>query len=248
MFYLVLHTALLVLAAFILGAIVGCLLKRFLSGGPVYGAAAATRKSAGTGTPEPASKRRRTPAGSAAAAAAATVAARAQAFEKEAENVVEEAEHTIADAAHKVEDVVETIAADGPIMVEPQVMDDKAVEETLAALPADATNEDKANAVGTRPTGLDAPRGGSKDNLQRIKGIGKVNEGKLNDLGIYHFDQIAGWSASEARWVGTFLAFMGRIEREDWIGQAGVLADGGETDFAKRVDKGEVETSSRKKK
>jgi hypothetical protein len=43
MFYLVLHTALLVLAAFILGAIVGCLLKRFLSGGPVYGAAAATR-------------------------------------------------------------------------------------------------------------------------------------------------------------------------------------------------------------
>jgi NADH-quinone oxidoreductase subunit E len=248
MFYLVLHTALLVLAAFILGAIVGCLLKRFLSGGPVYGAAAATLQSAGIGTPEAASKKRRTPAESAAAAAAATVAARAQAFEKEAENVVEEAEHTVADAAQKVEDVVETVAADGPIMVEPQVMEDKAVEDALAALPADATNEDKANAVGTRPTGLDAPRGGSKDNLQRIKGIGKVNERKLNDLGIYHFEQIAGWSASEARWVGTFLAFMGRIEREDWIGQAGVLADGGETDFAKRVDKGEVETSSRKKK
>jgi NADH-quinone oxidoreductase subunit E len=132
-------------------------------------------------------------------------------------------------------------------MVEPAVIDDKAVEDALHALPADASNEDKANAVGTRPIGLDAPRGGSKDNLQRIKGIGKVNEGKLNDLGIYHFDQIAGWSASEARWVGTFLSFMGRIEREDWIGQARVLAEGGQTDFAKRVDKGEVETSSRKK-
>ncbi len=227
MFYLVLHTALLVLAAFILGAIVGCLLKRVLSGGPVYSAAATAGQSAGTDTPKRPSKKRRTPAESAAAASAATVAARTQAFEKAAENVVEEAEHTIADAAHKVEDVAETIAADAPTMVEPQVMDDKAVEEALAALPAGASNEDKANAVGTRPTGLDAPRGGRKDNLQRIKGIGKVNEGKLNDLGVYHFDQIAGWSVSEARWVGTFLSFAGRIEREDWISQASVLAEGG---------------------
>jgi NADH-quinone oxidoreductase subunit E len=232
LFYLVLHTALLILAAFVLGAIVGCLLKRFLSGGSVYGSGAAETK-------------RSTPAQSAAAAASATVAARAKALEQSAEHAVEE-------AAHKVEEVVETLSADAPTMDQPEVastdMDDQAIEAALAALPADASNEDKANAVGTRPTGLAAPTGGAKDNLQRIKGIGKVNEGKLNDLGIYHFAQIGDWTPAEARWVGTYLAFSGRIEREDWIGQAKVLADGGETDFAKRVDKGDVQTSSSKKK
>lgn len=227
MFYLVLHTALLILAAFLLGAIVGCLLKRVLSGGAVYSAKPADATASSPSAGKPAPSRRRTPAESAAAAAAATVAARTEAFGR----MAEEAEHKMAEAAHdavhKVEEVAEAISADAPTMVEPEVMDEKAVEEALAALPADASNEDKANAVGSRPAGLSAPQGGSKDNLQRIKGIGKVNEGKLNDLGIYHFAQIRDWTPAEARWVGTFLSFSGRIEREDWIGQARALADEG---------------------
>lgn len=113
----------------------------------------------------------------------------------------------------------------------------------LAKLPKDASNEDKANAVGSRPKGLDAPEGGTADDLKRIKGIGKVNEGKLGDLGIFHFRQIAAWSRPEIRWVGTYLAFPGRIDREDWVGQAKVLAEGGVTDFAGRVDAGDVPTS-----
>lgn len=258
MFNLILHTALLVLAAFILGAILGCLLKRFFASGSTYSAAP-----------------RSTPAAAAAAAATATVAARTAtakddgaaeaarlkaAEEKAAKEKAEadaakkaadekaakakaakaKAEKDKADAAAKAaQDKADAAASD---------MDDAAAAAAIAALPADASNEDKANAVGTRPSGLAAPRDGKKDNLQRVKGIGKVNEGKLNDLGIYHFSQIRDWSASEARWVGTFLSFAGRIEREDWIGQAGVLASGGETDFAKRVDKGEVSTSSNKKR
>lgn len=117
------------------------------------------------------------------------------------------------------------------------------VAARLAELPKDATSEQKADAVGSRPAGLSAPTGGEADDLKRIKGIGKVNEKKLGDLGIYHFDQIAKWSAAEARWVGTFLSFMGRIEREDWIGQAKVLAGGGDTVFSKRVDDGDVPSS-----
>ena len=70
-----------------------------------------------------------------------------------------------------------------------------------------------------------------------------MNEEKLNTLGVFHFAQIAGWSHSEALWVGTYLAFPGRIDREDWIGQAKVLAAGGDTDFSKRVDEGDVPTS-----
>lgn len=50
-------------------------------------------------------------------------------------------------------------------------------------------------AAGAKPSAgisnrLSAPRGGKADNLTRIKGIGSVNEKKLNDHGIYHFDQI----------------------------------------------------------
>lgn len=113
----------------------------------------------------------------------------------------------------------------------------------IAALPKDASSEQKADAVGTRPKGLKAARKGSADDLKRIKGIGKVNEGKLNALGIFHFDQIAAWGRPEIRWVGTYLAFPGRIDREDWIAQAVTLAAGGDTEFSKRVDKGEVPTS-----
>jgi predicted flap endonuclease-1-like 5' DNA nuclease len=96
---------------------------------------------------------------------------------------------------------------------------------------------------GVKPTGLAAPIGGKADDLKRIKGIGKQNEGRLHGLGIWHFDQIAQWSAEEVKWVGAFLAFPGRIEREDWVGQAKILGAGGVTDFARRADAGEVATS-----
>jgi predicted flap endonuclease-1-like 5' DNA nuclease len=111
-----------------------------------------------------------------------------------------------------------------------------------------AAQEDDPSVVAEKPAGLAGPRGGKKDNLQRIRGIGRVNEGKLNALGIWHFDQIASWDMPQAKWVNTFLAFPGRIQREDWIAQAKVLATGADTAFSKRVDKGEVATSDNKKR
>jgi len=100
------------------------------------------------------------------------------------------------------------------------------IEATLATLPADATPERKADAVGDRPQALEAPRGGAADDLQRIKGVGPVNERHLHELGVYHFDQIAAWGRSQIRWVGTYLSFPGRIDREQWVFQAAKLADG----------------------
>lgn len=87
-----------------------------------------------------------------------------------------------------------------------------------------------ADRLGERPPALPGPRSGKADDLRRIRGIGPQNATRLNALGIYHLDQIAAWTPSEARWVGAYLAFPGRIEREDWMGQAGVLlsAEGGE--------------------
>ena len=48
----------------------------------------------------------------------------------------------------------------------------------------------------------------------------------LNDLGVYHFDQIAGWTKTEIDWVDDYLSFSGRIERDDWVAQAKALAAG----------------------
>ncbi|RUU61337.1 ATP-binding cassette domain-containing protein [Mesorhizobium sp. M2C.T.Ca.TU.002.02.1.1] len=89
---------------------------------------------------------------------------------------------------------------------------------TKAAAKAPAA---KAAGISNR---LDAPRGGKADSLIRIKGIGPVNERKLNEHGIFHFDQIAAWKKADIEAAEAYLAFDGRIEREDWIGQAKALA------------------------
>ncbi|WP_404934339.1 ATP-binding cassette domain-containing protein [Nitratireductor sp. L15S-10] len=116
-----------------------------------------------------------------------------------------------------------------------------------ASKAAPASSEIKiANAgdyPGSQPHGTKKPRAGGANNLTRVKGIGPANEKKLNALGIWHFDQIAAWKKAEVQWVGSYLAFPGRIEREEWVKQAKVLAKGGETEFSKRVDKGQVATS-----
>ena len=84
---------------------------------------------------------------------------------------------------------------------------------------------------------------GDEDDLKRIKGIGPVNEKALNELGIFKFSQIAAWTPANVDWVEDSMSFPGRIEREDWIAQAKTLAEGDETEFSKRVDAGEVESS-----
>ena len=90
---------------------------------------------------------------------------------------------------------------------------------------------------------LAAPRGGKADNLTRIKGIGTVNEKKLNDHGIFHFDQIAAWKKADVEAAEAYLAFDGRIAREEWVKQAKLLGQGKDTEFSRRVDAGKVATS-----
>jgi NADH-quinone oxidoreductase subunit E len=101
------------------------------------------------------------------------------------------------------------------------------IKTVLATLPKNATAEQKADAVGQRPKGLETPRDDQADDLQRIKGIGPVNARNLQALGVFHFDQIAVWTREQIRWVGTYLSFPGRIDREQWVAQADKLAHGG---------------------
>jgi NADH-quinone oxidoreductase subunit E len=82
-------------------------------------------------------------------------------------------------------------------------------------------------AEASEPAMLSTARGGKPDDLKKIKGVGPKLEGILNDLGVYHFDQIAAWTEAEIAWVDDRLKFKGRIERDGWIDQAKAFAEEG---------------------
>lgn len=92
-----------------------------------------------------------------------------------------------------------------------------------------------------KPALLSAARGDGPDDLKKIKGVGPKLEELLHTLGVYHFDQIANWTAGEVAWVDDNLeGFKGRVSRDGWVEQARLLSGGGETEFSKRVEDGEV--------
>lgn len=60
-----------------------------------------------------------------------------------------------------------------------------------------------------------------KDDLTQISGIGPYIENKLNEIGIYNFDQISRLKREDILIVTELIDFFpGRIERDDWVGQA----------------------------
>lgn len=155
------------------------------------------------------------------------VMAAAEAAEADAANGEAEASSPLPPAKPEAEPVVPAkVLATPP--VEPVVPD--TLTGPAAEVSAGLDRIAAADRVGERPPALPGPRAGGADDLRRIKGIGPQNATRLNALGIYHFDQIAAWTPVEVRWVGAYLAFPGRIEREDWIAQATALAAGDRTE------------------
>ncbi len=74
-----------------------------------------------------------------------------------------------------------------------------------------------STAVIDRPTpATDAP----DDLEEEIDGIGPVIVRKLAAIGVTTFRQIASWTPEDIERIGNELDFKGRIEREDWVGQA----------------------------
>ncbi len=91
-----------------------------------------------------------------------------------------------------------------------------------AAPKAEKAEEGK---VGTAPGNLLKAPKGDKDDLKKISGVGPKLEGVLNELGVFHFWQIAEWGPEEIEYMDDRLSFKGRIERDDWIKQAGEFAE-----------------------
>jgi predicted flap endonuclease-1-like 5' DNA nuclease len=90
---------------------------------------------------------------------------------------------------------------------------------------------------GTKPVGLSGPRGGKGDDLKTIEGIGPVLEKLCHDMGIFHFDQIAGWGAPEVAWMnGNLKGFKGRVGRDKWVAQARLIGSVGIEEFKRRAE------------
>ncbi len=102
----------------------------------------------------------------------------------------------------------------------------KAPAKQAEAKPAEAKTEPAKKAAPAKKV--------AKDDLKKISGVGPVLEGKLNDQGIISFQQIVDFTPERIEEVDAALNFKGRITREDWVGQATILAAGGDTEFSKK--------------
>lgn len=90
-----------------------------------------------------------------------------------------------------------------------------------------ATAEPAHEAAKTRVSG--------GDDLTRIKGLGPKLATMLGELGVTGFSQIASWDDAEIDRIDNQLGrFQGRIRRDDWVGQAKLLATGDDAAFAEK--------------
>lgn len=104
----------------------------------------------------------------------------------------------------------------------------EAVEPMVQDVPAEAPAEEEAAAETPKLNGEGAFKPlaaaeGEADDLKRITGVGPVLEKKLNDLGIFHYRQIAELSEAAIAEIDEALSFKGRIDRDNWVEQAKAL-------------------------
>lgn len=112
-------------------------------------------------------------------------------------------------------DLVARAAIDGISRAQGQLGIDigEAAEPVVEALPPPAAKEEEG--LGFEP--LPGPRGVA-DDLTKLPGISPTVAKKLNDLGIFHYSQIAELSAVAARKIGEEVGLPGRVE--SWIAKA----------------------------
>ncbi|WP_299874710.1 hypothetical protein [uncultured Sulfitobacter sp.] len=123
--------------------------------------------------------------------------------------------------------------ADAPAAPAPEPKKPAAKKKAAPAKKAEAAPA----AAGDAPTLYTSASEGAADDLKLISGVGPKLEQTLNEMGIWYFKQVAAWGPSDIAWVDDRLRFKGRIERDDWMSQAKILAEGGETEFSKKKKK-----------
>ncbi len=101
----------------------------------------------------------------------------------------------------------------------------RATRETKASIYKHSHDFKVHGNIYNRPIILSKPRPTGKDDLKQIEGIDAKTEDDLNQLGIFHYDQISKWSKKNCDWVSEYLALESRIKEENWVGQAITLTN-----------------------
>jgi len=123
--------------------------------------------------------------------------------------------------------VLQRVRGARPENIEPrQPASADAKPEPQASEPQSSKPQAPAPPAETPSPFLPAPSG-EPDDLMRIKGIGPKLSARLTELGVFHFTQMAGWTAEQLALVDSQLGtFQGRPERDQWQSQATLLAAG----------------------
>lgn len=144
---------------------------------------------------------------------------------------------------HCRHDEMMAVAAPQP-MPEPEPQPEPVIAPAAFVAPTPDPEPDPEPALdGDRPVLFDTATDGAADDLKKIKGIGPVLEKRLQDVGVFYFRQIAAWTDDNVAWINSKMEFPGRVQREEWVKQAKIFRDGGETEFGQRYDKGETPSS-----
>jgi len=103
---------------------------------------------------------------------------------------------------------------------------EKKVVKTVIKKVSSQENKDViANRLGSRGNRLRRAAFGKPDDLKVISGVGPKLEKMLHGIGVYYYWQVADWTKADVQEADDLLdAFKGRIERDDWVKQAGKLA------------------------
>jgi len=88
------------------------------------------------------------------------------------------------------------------------------------------------------PMKVDEGGAAPSDDLTRIRGIDPILQRRLKDLGIRRFEDVARLTPADIKGLNETLGLKGRIDEENWTGQAQILATGGETYYSRRRDRG----------
>jgi len=94
----------------------------------------------------------------------------------------------------------------------------------------------EAIAAAAAPVPIEVPH--DADDLSLIKGLGPKLADQLRALGVTRFTQIAAWDDAEIDRIDAQLGrFQGRIRRDDWPGQARLLAEGDRAGYEAKFGK-----------
>ena len=115
--------------------------------------------------------------------------------------------------------------SDSTVEVAPPTYENEVLEEDAGDMSPQERAERAKSRIGSL-LGAKIPRANltEKDDLKKIEGIGPFIEMKLNDVGIYTFEQVSMLDDEMANLITDAIQFFpGRIQKDDWMGQAASL-------------------------